>query len=73
MVLKLKYIKYSYVFYFFFILQFRLLGESDYLSVLLGMQKNSPKPNGHIYFSDPRLTDNGFLIKIIPGMWYSEF
>ncbi|XP_072275249.1 PMS1 protein homolog 1 [Pyxicephalus adspersus] len=45
----------------------RLLGENDYLSILLGMQKDCPKPNGHIYFSDPRLTANGFLIKMIPG------
>ncbi|KAM9305580.1 PMS1 protein homolog 1 [Gastrophryne carolinensis] len=44
----------------------RLLGTSDYLTVLLGMQ-DSPKPSGHFYLSDLRLVANGFLIKIIPG------
>ncbi|XP_068101010.1 PMS1 protein homolog 1 isoform X2 [Hyperolius riggenbachi] len=42
----------------------RLLGESDYFPTLLGMQKDNPMPNGQIYFSDPRLTANGFKIKI---------
>ncbi|XP_073489290.1 PMS1 protein homolog 1 isoform X1 [Aquarana catesbeiana] len=49
------------------VLTHRLVGETDYLSILLGMQKDYPKPNGHIYFSDPRLASNGFLIKMIPG------
>ncbi|NP_001136373.2 PMS1 protein homolog 1 [Xenopus tropicalis] len=44
-----------------------LLGGSQYLDALLSMQKDSPKPNGETYFSDPRLTANGFLIKIMPG------
>ncbi|KAM5151538.1 PMS1 protein homolog 1 isoform 2-T3 [Mantella aurantiaca] len=49
------------------VLTHRLHGETDYLSMLLAMQKKHPNPNGHIYFSDPRLIANGFLIKMIPG------
>ncbi|NP_001079545.1 postmeiotic segregation increased 1 [Xenopus laevis] len=44
-----------------------LLGGSPYLDALLSMQKDPPKLNGETYFSDPRLTANGFLIKIVPG------
>ncbi|KAM8933855.1 PMS1 protein homolog 1 [Pelodytes ibericus] len=49
------------------ILTDRLLGGPQYLDILLGMQKDSPKPNGDVYFSDVRLTANGFCIKMIPG------
>lgn len=51
----------------------RLFGETDYLSIILGMQKDYPKPNGHIYFSDPRLASNGFLIKMMPGTVCGKF
>ncbi|XP_053554589.1 PMS1 protein homolog 1 isoform X2 [Bombina bombina] len=44
----------------------RLLGGPQYLDTLSRMQKESPKLNGEIYFSDVRLTANGFKIKIIP-------
>uniref|UniRef100_A0A8C5QF05 HMG box domain-containing protein n=1 Tax=Leptobrachium leishanense TaxID=445787 RepID=A0A8C5QF05_9ANUR len=49
------------------ILNDRLLGGAQYLPVLLSMEKESPKLNGNMYFSDIRLAANGFRIKIIPG------
>ncbi|XP_077131531.1 PMS1 protein homolog 1 isoform X4 [Ranitomeya variabilis] len=45
----------------------RLIGGPEYFTALLSMQKDSPRPNGHVYFSDLRLACNGFLIKMIPG------
>ncbi|XP_040295849.1 PMS1 protein homolog 1 isoform X4 [Bufo bufo] len=45
----------------------RLVGGPKYFTALLSMQKDSPRPNGHIYFSDVRLTYNGFQIKMMPG------
>ncbi|XP_040295844.1 PMS1 protein homolog 1 isoform X1 [Bufo bufo] len=49
------------------ILNDRLVGGPKYFTALLSMQKDSPRPNGHIYFSDVRLTYNGFQIKMMPG------
>ncbi|XP_044160292.1 PMS1 protein homolog 1 isoform X4 [Bufo gargarizans] len=49
------------------ILNDRLVGGPEYFTALLSMQKDSPRPNGHIYFSDVRLTYNGFQIKMMPG------
>ncbi|XP_075686039.1 PMS1 protein homolog 1 [Rhinoderma darwinii] len=49
------------------ILNDRSTGGPEYFTTLLNMQKDSPRPNGHIYFSDIRLTYNGFQIKMIPG------
>ncbi|XP_069589958.1 PMS1 protein homolog 1 isoform X2 [Ranitomeya imitator] len=49
------------------ILNERLIGGPEYFTALLSMQKDSPRPNGHVYFSDLRLAYNGFLIKVIPG------
>lgn len=37
------------------------------MDVLLNMEKGSPRRNGEIYFTDPRLVANGFQIKLIPG------
>ncbi|KAM4697813.1 PMS1 protein homolog 1 [Rhinophrynus dorsalis] len=54
------------------ILTDRLLGGSQYLDALSDMQRGSPKINGEIYFTDSRLTANGFQIKIIPGMSFAE-
>ncbi|XP_056389887.1 PMS1 protein homolog 1 isoform X2 [Hyla sarda] len=45
----------------------RLIGGSEYFTALLNMQKDTPGLNGHTYFSDVRLTNNGFHIKMIPG------
>ncbi|XP_073414202.1 PMS1 protein homolog 1 isoform X2 [Dendrobates tinctorius] len=49
------------------ILNERLIGGPEYFTALQSMQRDSPRPNGHVYFSDLRLANNGFLIKIIPG------
>ncbi|XP_053327822.1 PMS1 protein homolog 1 [Spea bombifrons] len=49
------------------ILTDRLLGGPAYLDALLGMQKDPPRMNGDVYFSDLRLTANGFQIKMTPG------
>ncbi|XP_073503948.1 PMS1 protein homolog 1 isoform X2 [Phyllobates terribilis] len=49
------------------ILNERLIGGPEYFTALLSMQRDSPRPNGHVYFSDLRLACNGFQIKMIPG------
>ncbi|KAG9463130.1 hypothetical protein GDO78_022346, partial [Eleutherodactylus coqui] len=49
----------------------RLLGGPECFTALLSMQQDSPRPNGQIYFSDAKLTYNGFQIKMIPG--FSKF
>ncbi|KAM3917039.1 PMS1 protein homolog 1 isoform 2-T2 [Leptodactylus fuscus] len=48
------------------ILNDRLIGGPEYFTALLSMQKDSPRPNGHVYLSDKRLTYNGFQIRMIP-------
>ncbi|XP_066433195.1 PMS1 protein homolog 1 isoform X2 [Eleutherodactylus coqui] len=53
------------------ILNERLLGGPECFTALLSMQQDSPRPNGQIYFSDAKLTYNGFQIKMIPG--FSKF
>ncbi|XP_071977032.1 PMS1 protein homolog 1 isoform X14 [Engystomops pustulosus] len=44
----------------------RLFGGPEYFTALLSMQKDEPRPNGHVNFSDARLIYNGFQIKMIP-------
>ncbi|KAM4025165.1 PMS1 protein homolog 1 isoform 2-T2 [Anomaloglossus baeobatrachus] len=52
------------------ILNESLIGGPEYFTALLNMQKDSYRPNGHVYFSDSRLAYNGFLVKMIPGSSY---
>ncbi|KAG8558666.1 hypothetical protein GDO81_017096, partial [Engystomops pustulosus] len=49
------------------VLNDRLFGGPEYFTALLSMQKDEPRPNGHVNFSDARLIYNGFQIKMIPG------
>ncbi|XP_071977027.1 PMS1 protein homolog 1 isoform X9 [Engystomops pustulosus] len=48
------------------VLNDRLFGGPEYFTALLSMQKDEPRPNGHVNFSDARLIYNGFQIKMIP-------
>ncbi|XP_030643491.1 PMS1 protein homolog 1 [Chanos chanos] len=48
------------------------LGGSEYMDVLLNMQKASPGLNGEIQFTDSRLVANGFHIRLLPGCSSSE-
>uniref|UniRef100_A0A8B9K6J6 PMS1 homolog 1, mismatch repair system component n=1 Tax=Astyanax mexicanus TaxID=7994 RepID=A0A8B9K6J6_ASTMX len=49
-----------------------VLGGSEYMDVLMSMEKGSPSLIGEIYFTDPRLVANGFKIKLIPGSSSTE-
>ncbi|KAM9038963.1 PMS1 protein homolog 1 isoform X1 [Sarcophilus harrisii] len=49
-----------------------LFNGSQYLEVLNKMTTDDQDFSGSIYFSDPRLTANGFRIKLIPGTSVSE-
>ncbi|RXN31394.1 PMS1 -like protein [Labeo rohita] len=49
-----------------------VLGGTEYMDILLNMEKGSPCFNGDINFTDPRLVANGFEIRMIPGSSSSE-
>ncbi|XP_007948415.1 PMS1 protein homolog 1 [Orycteropus afer afer] len=49
-----------------------LFNGSHYLEVLHKMTTDDQRYNGSIYLSDPRLTANGFNIKLIPGVSVAE-
>ncbi|XP_069851750.1 PMS1 protein homolog 1 isoform X4 [Dipodomys merriami] len=44
-----------------------LFNGSHYLEILCKMASNNQRCSGSTYLSDPRLTANGFKIKLIPG------
>uniref|UniRef100_A0AAA9T6I6 PMS1 homolog 1, mismatch repair system component n=1 Tax=Bos taurus TaxID=9913 RepID=A0AAA9T6I6_BOVIN len=49
-----------------------LFNGSHYLEILHKMTADDQRYSGSIYLSDPRLTANGFKIKLIPGVSISE-
>ncbi|XP_005373370.1 PREDICTED: PMS1 protein homolog 1 [Chinchilla lanigera] len=49
-----------------------LFNGSHYLEVLYKMTTDDQRYDGSIYLSDPRLTANGFKIKLIPGVSVTE-
>ncbi|XP_023398520.1 PMS1 protein homolog 1 isoform X5 [Loxodonta africana] len=49
-----------------------LFGGSHYLEVLCKMTTDDQGYSGSTYLSDPRLTANGFKIKLIPGVSIAE-
>uniref|UniRef100_A0A8C6D1J3 PMS1 homolog 1, mismatch repair system component n=1 Tax=Moschus moschiferus TaxID=68415 RepID=A0A8C6D1J3_MOSMO len=49
-----------------------LFNGSHYLEILHKMTADDQRYNGSIYLSDPRLTANGFKIKLIPGVSIAE-
>lgn len=49
-----------------------LFNGSHYLEILHKMTADDQSYSGSIYLSDPRLTANGFKIKLIPGVSISE-
>uniref|UniRef100_A0A8D1Y5G8 PMS1 homolog 1, mismatch repair system component n=2 Tax=Sus scrofa TaxID=9823 RepID=A0A8D1Y5G8_PIG len=49
-----------------------LFNGSHYLEILYKMTTDDPRYSGSTYLSDPRLTANGFKIKLIPGASMAE-
>nr|XP_056717620.1 PMS1 protein homolog 1 [Euleptes europaea] len=49
-----------------------LLSDPSYMEALRNMPKESRQFDGSSYLLDPRLVANGFKIKIIPGMMWSQ-
>ncbi|KAK2496336.1 hypothetical protein MC885_006290 [Smutsia gigantea] len=49
-----------------------LFNGSHYLEILYKMATDDHRYNGSIYLSDPRLTANGFKIKLMPGVSTAE-
>ncbi|XP_012584672.1 PREDICTED: PMS1 protein homolog 1 [Condylura cristata] len=49
-----------------------LLNGSHYLEILYKMTSGDQRCSGSTYLSDPRLTANGFKIKLIPGVSIAE-
>ncbi|XP_006147895.1 PMS1 protein homolog 1 isoform X1 [Tupaia chinensis] len=49
-----------------------LFNGSHYLEVLYKMTSDDQRYSGSTYLSDPRLTANGFKIKVIPGISITE-
>ncbi|XP_068824149.1 PMS1 protein homolog 1 isoform X5 [Capricornis sumatraensis] len=49
-----------------------LFNGSHYLEILHKMTADDQRYSGSIYLSDPRLTANGFKIKLIPGVSIAE-
>ncbi|XP_060034263.1 PMS1 protein homolog 1 [Erinaceus europaeus] len=49
-----------------------LFNGPHYLELLCEMAADGPRNTGSIYLSDPRLTANGFRIKLIPGVSIAE-
>ncbi|KAG8515639.1 PMS1 protein-1 [Galemys pyrenaicus] len=49
-----------------------LFNGSHYLEILYKMTSGDQRYNGSTYLSDPRLTANGFKIKLIPGVSIAE-
>nr|XP_017501049.1 PMS1 protein homolog 1 [Manis javanica] len=49
-----------------------LFNGSHYLEILYKMTTDDRRYNGSIYLSDPRLTANGFKIKLMPGVSIAE-
>ncbi|XP_069851748.1 PMS1 protein homolog 1 isoform X2 [Dipodomys merriami] len=49
-----------------------LFNGSHYLEILCKMASNNQRCSGSTYLSDPRLTANGFKIKLIPGVSITE-
>ncbi|XP_053454340.1 PMS1 protein homolog 1 isoform X2 [Nycticebus coucang] len=54
------------------ILSESLLNGSHYLEILCKMTGDDQRYNASAYLSDPRLTANGFKIKLIPGVSVTE-
>uniref|UniRef100_A0A665W572 HMG box domain-containing protein n=1 Tax=Echeneis naucrates TaxID=173247 RepID=A0A665W572_ECHNA len=48
------------------------LGGPEYTDALCKMEKQTPKMNGQMHFSDPRLIANGFKITLTPGLMSAE-
>ncbi|KAF5903384.1 PMS1 protein 1, partial [Clarias magur] len=44
-----------------------VLGDPEFMDVLMNMEKGSPSLTGEVLFTDARLVANGFQIRITPG------